>query len=61
VRLDLDGGQMSRDMTIYVDDNGKAYHIYASEENQTIQIAELTDGYMSHTGRYVRILEGNTM
>ena len=58
VRRDLVGGQMSRDMTIYVDDNGKAYHIYASEENQTLQIAELSDDYMSHTGRYVRILQG---
>jgi len=58
VRRDLAGGQMSRDMTIYVDDNGKAYHIFASEENQTIQIAELADDYMSHTGRYVRALEG---
>jgi hypothetical protein len=45
-------------MTIYVDDNGKAYHIFASEDNQTIQIAELADDYMSHTGRYVRVLEG---
>jgi hypothetical protein len=58
VRRDLAGGQMSRDMTIFVDDNGKAYHIYASEENQTIQIAELSDDYQSHNGRYVRILEG---
>jgi hypothetical protein len=58
VRRDLEGGQMSRDMTIYVDDNKKAYHIYASEENQTLQIAELSDDYMSHTGRYVRVLAG---
>ena len=58
VRRDLEGGQMSRDMTIYVDDDSKAYHIFASEENQTIQIAELADDYMSHTGRYVRALEG---
>lgn len=58
VRRDLEGGQMSRDMTIFVDDDGKAYHIYASEENQTLQIAELSDDYMSHTGQYVRILEG---
>jgi hypothetical protein len=58
VRRDLAGGQMSRDMTIYVDDDGKAYHIYSSEDNQTIQIAELADDYMSHTGRYVRILAG---
>ncbi len=58
LKRDLQGGQMSRDMTIFVDDNGKAYHIYASEENQTLQIAELSDDYQSHNGRYVRILEG---
>lgn len=58
VRRDLPQGQMSRDMTIFVDDNGKAYHIYASEENFTIQIAELTDDYLSYTGRYVRVLPG---
>lgn len=58
VRRDLAGGQMSRDMTIFVDDNKKAYHIYASEENQTLQIAELSDDYQSHSGRYVRILAG---
>ena len=55
---DLDGGQMSRDMTLFVDDDGKAYHIYSSEENLTLQIAELTDDYLYHTGRYVRIFEG---
>ncbi len=58
VRRDLAGGQMSRDMTIFVDDNKKAYHIFASEENQTLQIAELSDDYQSHSGRYVRILAG---
>jgi len=58
VRRDLEGGQMSRDMTIFVDDNNKAYHIYASEENFTIQIAELSDDYQSHTGKYIRILPG---
>jgi beta-xylosidase len=58
VRRDLAGGQMSRDMTIFVDEDKKAYHIYASEENLTLQIAELSDDYTSHTGRYVRILPG---
>lgn len=55
VRRDFLGGQMSRDMTIYVDDDGKAYHIYASEENLTLHIAELSDDYQSHTGRYIRL------
>lgn len=52
---DFEGGQMSRDMTIFVDDDGKAYHVYSSEENLTLQIAELSDDYTSHTGRYIRI------
>lgn len=55
VRRDRAGGQMSRDMTLFVDDDGKAYHIYASEENLTLQIAELTDDYLDYTGRYVRV------
>jgi len=58
VRRDFAGGQMSRDMTIFVDDDKRAYHIFASEENQTLQIAELADDYQSHSGRYVRILAG---
>lgn len=51
----IETGQMARDMTIFVDDDQKAYHIYASEENGTTQIAELTDDYLSHTGKYVRV------
>ena len=47
---DFQGGQMSRDMTIFIDDDGKAYHIYSSEENLTLQIAQLTDDYMQHNG-----------
>lgn len=53
---DISTGQMSRDMTLFVDEDGKAYHIFASEENYTIHIAELTDDYLYHTDRYVRIL-----
>lgn len=55
VKRDLDGGQMSRDMTLFVDDDKKAYHIYSSEENLTLNIAELTDDYQGHTGKYIRI------
>lgn len=58
VKRDLQGGQMSRDMTLFVDDDGKAYHIYSSEENLTLQIAELTDDYQAHSGRYIRIFPG---
>ena len=39
VRRDLESGQMSRDMTLFVDEDDKAYHIYSSEENLTLHIA----------------------
>ncbi len=55
---DLDGGQMARDMTVFVDDDGKAYHIYSSEDNLTIHIAQLTDDYMNHNGSFVRVAPG---
>lgn len=63
-------GQMSRDMTLFVDDDApsthsgqasKAYHIYSSECNSTIHIAELTDDYLSHTGRFARAFVGRWM
>lgn len=55
VRRDFKAGQMARDMTLYVDDDGKAYHIFASEDNTTLHLAELTDDYLDYTGRYIRI------
>lgn len=55
---DVPGGQMSRDMTVYVDDDGKAYHIYSAEENLTLNIAELTDDYLEYTGDFIRIAPG---
>lgn len=55
IKRDLESGQMSRDMTLFADDDGKAYHIYSSEENLTLHIAELTDDYQGHTGKYIRV------
>jgi len=49
-------GAMARDMTLFVDDDGKAYHIHSSEENITLHISELTDDYTDFTGKYVRVL-----
>jgi Glycosyl hydrolases family 43 len=60
VRRDFKGGQMARDMTLFVDRNGKAYHIHSSEENMTLHFAELTDDYLNFTGRYVRVLPGDS-
>ena len=53
----FDGGQMSRDMTLFKDDDGKAWHIFASEDNSTVHIAELTDDYLDYTGRWWRMAE----
>jgi len=56
---DMPGGQMARDMTVFVDDDGKAYHVFSSEENFTLQLAELTDDYTGHTGKFIRIYIGH--
>ena len=58
LKRDFGTGQMSRDMTLYVDDDGKAYHIFSSEDNLTMHIAELTNDYLHHTGRYTRMAPG---
>lgn len=50
---------MARDMTLFVDDDGKAYYACASEENATLQIHELSDDFQGFTGRYVRVLRGD--
>jgi hypothetical protein len=56
IRRDFANGQMSRDMTIFVDDNGKAYHIHSSEENLTLHISELSDDYLSFTDKWVTVM-----
>ena len=54
---DFASGQMSRDMTLFVDDDGKAYHVCASEENSTLHISLLSDDYLTTAGKYVRLFE----
>ena len=54
---DFAGGQMAKDMTLFVDDDGKAYHIFSSEENSTLHISQLSDDYLSHAGKWVRVFE----
>jgi beta-xylosidase len=58
---DFESGQMARDMTLFVDDDGTAYHLFASEENQTLHIAKLTDDYLRPSGEYVRVFAGRSM
>lgn len=58
VRRDFEDGQMTRDMTIYIDNDGTAYHIHSSEENQTLHISELTEDYLDFTDNWVRVKPG---
>jgi beta-xylosidase len=58
---DFKDGQMARDMNLFVDDDGTAYHIYSSEENSTLHISRLTDDYLSESGEYFRVFVGRYM
>lgn len=50
------GGTM-RDMNLFVDDDGKAYAFYASEDNATMYVVRLNEDY---TGPQTPIEEGKT-
>lgn len=58
---DFEEGQQARDMNVFQDDDGTAYHIYSSEQNSTLHIARLTDDYTKHSGDYARLFEGRWM
>lgn len=49
---------MARDMTLFVDDDGTAYHVYASEDNGTLHVSRLSDDYLRPAGRFVRVHPG---
>ncbi len=48
-------GQMSRDMTLFADEDDKAYLIYSSESNKTMHVCLLSDDYLTPTEKYSRI------
>jgi hypothetical protein len=52
---------MSRDMTLFVDDDERDYLFTASEENQTLHISLLSDDYLNCAGRFARAFEGRYM
>jgi hypothetical protein len=58
---DFEKGQMARDQNLFVDDDGKAYHIYSSEENSTLHISLLSDDYLSESGTYWRFFANRYM
>ena len=50
----VEQGQMCRDMTLFVDDDGSVWHIFASESNSTLHFAELEGDCLGYTGRWYR-------
>jgi hypothetical protein len=58
---DLAGGQMARDMTLFVDEDGTAYQFYSSEANKTLHISQLSDDYLRPAGKFVRAFVGRSM
>ncbi|MFO1514042.1 MAG: glycoside hydrolase family 43 protein [Verrucomicrobiota bacterium] len=58
---DFKGGQMARDMTLFMDDDGKAYQFFSSEENATMHVSLLTDDYLKPAGKYARIFIDRSM
>ncbi|WP_167958146.1 bacterial Ig-like domain-containing protein [Anaerosporobacter faecicola] len=49
---------MARDMTLFKDDDGTAYIIYASEGNATLMISKLSDDYLSLSADPDEAVEG---
>jgi hypothetical protein len=56
IARDHASGQMARDMTLFVDDDGTAYHLYASEENRTLHISRLSPDFLRPAGEYARMM-----
>jgi hypothetical protein len=50
--------QMSRDMTVYQDPDGRAFLVYSSENNKTMQVCLLSGDYLKPTTVFRRILIG---
>jgi hypothetical protein len=48
-------------MTVFQDDDGKAYLIHSSDGNKTTIISELRDDYLTPSGRFVRVFVGRFM
>ena len=57
-RRDFANGQMARDMTLFVDGDGSAYHLHASEDNGTLHISKLSDDFLRPAGKFVRVFPG---
>lgn len=51
-------GQMARDLTVFVDDDSKAYLFTSSEDNAVMHVCQLTDDYLNTSGTFERVFIG---
>lgn len=52
---------MSRDQTVFIDRDGHAYHMGASDENATAMISLLTDDYLKPSGKFEKVFAKRSM
>ncbi|HEY3861738.1 MAG TPA: glycoside hydrolase family 43 protein [Verrucomicrobiae bacterium] len=50
-------GNMSRDMDLFQDDDGRAYHIYSARDNYDMRICQLSEDYLSPTANDVLVAQ----
>lgn len=55
------GGRDSRDQTVFVDDDGVAYHFASTEDNATTLVTRMSDDYRSLTGESRLLFPGRYM
>lgn len=53
-------GEESRDMALFKDTDGKAYHIYSSKGNSTLYFHLLSNDYLEHTSTYKIVFPGRS-
>lgn len=58
-KRDFNSGQMSRDMTVFKDDDSSAYLISSSEGNRTLIITKLNSNYDFPTNSFIRVAPGD--
>jgi hypothetical protein len=52
---------MSRDQTLFLDDDGRAYHVTATDDNATTLISVLSDDFLSPTKEHARTFPNRFM
>ncbi len=57
VRSFRPNGNMSRDQTIFLDDDGTAYHFYSSRDNYDMRVHTMTDDFLDATTKDMMIFE----